>query len=101
MEKVLLIDADMRRPSIGKTLGIPPNSPGLANVVAGTAELDDCLLHLEEANIDVLTAGMIPPNPLELLSSHRFEEIIRGLSERYDRIVIDSPPSILVSDSLV
>ena len=101
MEKVLLIDADMRRPSIGKTLGIPPNSPGLANVVAGTAELDDCLLHLEEANIDVLTAGMIPPNPLELLSSHRFEEIIRGLSERYDRIVIDSPPSILVSDALV
>lgn len=101
MEKVLLIDADMRRPSIGKTLGIPTNSPGLANVVAGTADLEDCVLHLEDENIDVLTAGLIPPNPLELLSSHRFEEIVRGLLSKYDRIVIDSPPTLLVSDSLV
>lgn len=101
MEKVLLIDADMRRPSIGKTLGIPMNSPGLANVVSGTAELDDCLMHMEEENIDVLTAGLIPPNPLELLSSHRFAEVVRGLLSKYDRIVIDSPPTLLVSDSLV
>lgn len=101
MEKVLLIDADMRRPSIGKTLGIPTNSPGLANVVSGTAELEDCLMHLEDENIDVLTAGLIPPNPLELLSSHRFQEVVRGLLSKYDRIVIDSPPTLLVSDSLV
>lgn len=101
MEKVLLIDADMRRPSIGKTLDIPANSPGLANLVAGTAEIEDCILHMEDANIDVLTAGMIPPNPLELLSSHRFAEILKQLGERYDRIVIDSAPALLVSDSLV
>ncbi|WP_130410818.1 GumC family protein [Fluviicoccus keumensis] len=101
MEKVLLIDADMRRPSIGKTLDIPANSPGLANMVTGTAELDDCILHMEDANIDILTAGLVPPNPLELLSSHRFAELLRSLCERYDRIIIDSAPALLVSDSLV
>lgn len=101
MEKVLLIDADMRRPSIGRTLDIPANSPGLANIVAGTAELDNCILHLEDANIDVLTAGLIPPNPLELLSSYRFEELLKSLSQIYDRIVIDTAPTLLVSDSLV
>lgn len=101
MEKVLLIDADMRKPSIGKALGIANNAPGLANVVAGTAELDDCILHIEDANIDVISAGLIPPNPLELLSSQKFADILSGLLARYDRIVIDSPPTLLVSDSLV
>lgn len=101
MEKVLLIDGDMRKPTIAKVLGLPPNSPGLSNVVAATSQLEDCILHVEEANIDVLTAGLVPPNPLELLSSQKFIDLIHKLSESYDRIVIDSPPTLLVSDSLV
>ena len=47
---------------------------------------------MDEANIDVLTAGLIPPNPLELLSSQKFADLVRNLSETYDRIIIDSPP---------
>lgn len=101
MEKVLLIDGDMRKPTIAKVLNLPPNSPGLSNVVAATSSLDDCILHMEDANIDVLTAGLVPPNPLELLSSQKFAELIRSLSEKYDRIIIDSPPTLLVSDSLI
>jgi succinoglycan biosynthesis transport protein ExoP len=101
MEKVLLIDGDMRKPTIAKVLNLPPNSPGLSNVVAATSTLDDCILHMEDANIDVLTAGLAPPNPLELLSSQKFAELIRSLSEKYDRIIIDSPPTLLVSDSLI
>ncbi len=101
MEKVLLIDGDMRKPTIAKVLNLPPNSPGLSNVVAATSTLEDCILHMEDANIDVLTAGLIPPNPLELLSSQKFAELIRSLSEKYDRIIIDSPPTLLVSDSLI
>jgi succinoglycan biosynthesis transport protein ExoP len=101
MEKVLLIDGDMRKPTIAKVLNLPPNSPGLSNVVAATSTLDDCILHMEDANIDVLTAGLVPPNPLELLSSQKFAELIRSLSEKYDRIIIDSPPTLLVSDSLI
>lgn len=101
MEKVLLIDADMRRPTIAKTLGIPGSSPGLSNLVAGTAEADQCIHHHEEGNIDILTAGLIPPNPLELLSSRRFRDVLQQLSEKYDRIVIDSAPTLAVSDALV
>lgn len=101
MEKVLLIDADMRRPTISKTLGIPGSSPGLSNLVAGTAEMEQCIHHHEEGNIDILTAGLIPPNPLELLSSRRFRDVLQQLAEQYDRIVIDSAPTLAVSDALV
>jgi capsular exopolysaccharide synthesis family protein len=101
MEKVLLIDADMRRPTIAKTLGIPGSSPGLSNLVAGTAEAEQCIHHHEEGNIDILTAGLIPPNPLELLASRRFRDVLAQLAEKYDRIVIDSAPTLAVSDALV
>lgn len=101
MEKVLLIDADMRRPTISKTLGIPGSSAGLSNLVAGTAEMGQCIHHHEAGGIDILTAGLIPPNPLELLSSRRFRDVIQQLAEQYDRIVIDSPPTLAVSDALV
>ncbi|MDP2226537.1 MAG: polysaccharide biosynthesis tyrosine autokinase, partial [Moraxellaceae bacterium] len=101
MERVLLIDADMRRPSVAKSCGIPGSSPGLSNLVAGTAEFDQCIHRLPDGNIDVLTAGLIPPNPLELLSSKRFREVLGQLSEKYDRIVIDSAPTLAVSDALV
>ncbi|MGH8492505.1 MAG: GumC family protein [Moraxellaceae bacterium] len=101
MEKVLLIDADMRRPTISKTLGIPGSSPGLSNLVAGTAEMEQCIHHHEEGNVDILTAGLIPPNPLELLSSRRFRDVLHQLAQQYDRIVIDSAPTLAVSDALV
>lgn len=101
MERVLLIDADMRRPSVAKACGIPGSSPGLSNLVAGSADLEQCIHHLPDGNIDVLTAGLIPPNPLELLSSKRFREVLTQLSEQYERIVIDSAPTLAVSDALV
>lgn len=101
MERVLLIDADMRRPSVAKACGIPGSSPGLSNLVAGSADLEQCIHRLPEGDIDVLTAGLIPPNPLELLSSKRFREVLVQLSEQYDRIVIDSAPTLAVSDALV
>jgi succinoglycan biosynthesis transport protein ExoP len=101
MEKVLLIDADMRRPSVAKACGIPGASPGLSNLVAGSADMSQTIHHLADGNIDVLTAGLIPPNPLELLSSKRFKEVLAQLSTQYDRIVIDSAPTLAVSDALV
>jgi succinoglycan biosynthesis transport protein ExoP len=101
MERVLLIDADMRRPSIGKLFEFGANAPGLSNLVAGTAKLDECLHHLEVEGIDVISAGMIPPNPLDLLSSARFAKVLEVLEARYDRIVIDTAPCQAVSDALV
>lgn len=101
MERVLLIDADMRRPSVAKACGIPGASPGLSNLVAGSADMEQCIHHLADGGIDVLTAGLIPPNPLELLSSKRFKEVLGQLAQQYDRIVIDSAPTLAVSDALV
>lgn len=101
LERVLLIDADMRRAALGPHFGFPRNTVGLADVAAGIKPLDECIHHFEEGNIDILPAGTIPPNPQELLSSTRFEEILRAVSGKYDRIVIDTAPTHLVSDPML
>lgn len=101
LDSVLLIDADLRRASVGAKFGLADGAPGLSNLVAGTAQSEECIHKIEEAGIDVMPSGTIPPNPLELLSSHRFEEMIVRLSESYARIVVDSAPAQAVSDALV
>jgi len=101
LEKTLLIDADMRRPSVGKMFGISPNSPGLSDLVAGTAQQADCIQFIEEVGIDILPAGSIPPNPLELLSSKRFKETLQSLEAQYGWVIIDTPPVQAVSDVLI
>ena len=99
--KVLLIDADMRRPSVAKSFGLPMSAPGLSNLVAETSEAKQCIHRLEHLGIDVIPAGLVPPNPLELLSSKRFATVLASLEKHYDRIVIDSAPCEVVSDALV
>ena len=101
MERVLLIDADMRRPSIGKLFKFGAKAPGLSNLVAGTASLEECVHKLEDEGIDVISAGTIPPNPLELLSSARFLKVLDALEKQYDRIIVDTAPCQAVSDALV
>lgn len=99
IEKVLLIDADMRRPTLAKSFELPAGTHGLANLIAGTAQLDECIKHID--GIDVISAGTVPPNPLELLSSPRLAEMIELFKDKYDRIIIDSPPTHAVSDAIV
>ncbi len=101
MKKVLLIDADLRRPSLARNIDLPPNTPGLANLVAGSAELKECIHRFKKANLDVMTAGQLSPNPLELISSNRFAELIKKLSSHYDHIILDTPPTQAVSDALI
>lgn len=99
VEKVLLIDADLRRPTLAKNFDFPVGTPGLANLIANTAKLEDCLREVN--GISMLCAGTVPPNPLELLSSQRFAKVIEYLKSKYDRIIIDSPPTQAVSDAMV
>lgn len=101
VERVLLIDADLRKPTVCARLKLPAQSKGLTELISGTAEIQDCIHRHTEGNIDVLPCGKLPPNPLELVSSQRFEELVKSLSTRYDRVVIDSPPCQPVSDSLL
>jgi len=101
MEKVLLIDADMRRPTLAKRFGLPAYQPGLANIIAGREQIDDCLIVDEASGITLLAAGNVPPNPLELLASEKFNEVIAELALRFDRIIVDTPPVQAVSDPLI
>ncbi len=100
MKKVLLIDADMRQPRIGDIFGHGSRA-GLSNLVAGTAKASDCVHSVDGSRLHVMPSGVIPPNPQELLSSKRFDEVIAKLGENFDVIVIDSPPVHLVSDALI
>lgn len=101
-KKVLLIDADMRRPSVAKTLGLDKNTLGLSEYISGAAQASQVILSInEDTEAKLLPAGHIPPNPLELLLSPKFEQAINRLKELFDVIVIDSPPVQLVSDALI
>ncbi len=103
VKKTLLIDADMRRPKIGRLLGgANSNLLGLSQLVSGEATLERCVYPVEQGmQLSVLPAGRIPPNPLDLLASHRFTDAMERLAANFEVIVIDSPPVQLVSDALV
>jgi capsular exopolysaccharide synthesis family protein len=101
MERVLLIDADMRRPTVAASIGLERRALGLSNLVAGSEEPKECIHRMDELGIDVLPSGVVPPNPLELISSKRFSHVLNKLSEHYDRIIVDSAPGSAVSDALV
>jgi len=102
MEKVLLIDCDMRRPTVAKAAGYDKNTTGLSSLIAGVAPARECIKRgAFDGAMDILPSGPLPEQPLELLSSKRFEKILAGLSQHYDRIIIDSAPIQAVSDGLV
>jgi capsular exopolysaccharide synthesis family protein len=99
MERVLLLEGDLRKPAFREVFALSSEAPGFADVLAGDADLEDAIHHVD--GINVLACGATPPNPLELLSSHSFIELLEQLSSEYDRILIDAPPVQAVSDPLV
>jgi polysaccharide biosynthesis transport protein len=99
--RVLLVDADLRRPSIHKTLGMGPRS-GLSNVLTGSATLQQTITTSPILpNLFIMPAGTPPPNPAELLASSNMRDLIVELRELYDHIVIDTPPTLSVTDAVV
>jgi len=101
MGKVLLIDADLRKPSIAKRFDIPVFHPGLSNLIVGTEQFSECVHVDGQSGVAIMPSGQIPGNPLELLSSSRFNEVLDVLKAKYDHIIIDTPPTQAVSDALV
>ncbi len=104
LDKTLLIELDLRKPAIAKDLGLT-NTSGLSDALAGGVNVKikgDELTQVEGApNLRVLTCGSIPPNPMELLSSKRFADLLESLKGQFAHIVIDSPPTLPVSDACV
>lgn len=99
--RVLLIDADLRRPSIHKTLGLGPRV-GLSNILTGGATLQQTTIRSSLLpNLYVLPAGTPPPNPSELMASAEMAQLLAELREQYDHIVVDTPPTLSVTDAVV
>ena len=99
--RVLLVDADLRRPGVGKALGIK-TSAGLSTVLSGVDKVEDAVVPFPQLpNLQILPAGPIPPNPVELLGSSVMKDYIARWREEYDHIIIDTPPCLSVTDSVV
>jgi tyrosine-protein kinase Etk/Wzc len=99
-ERVLLIDADMRRPSAHQVLHVS-RAVGLSNLLQGSVTREQAIQHSDIINLDVLPAGEIPPNPSELLASPVMTQLLATLRDEYDRIVVDTPPVVPVTDAAV
>ncbi len=100
-KRVLLIDADMRKPRLARELGLDDDLVGLSSLASGELEAKDCMRGVADSTLQVITAGAVPPNPLELLLSQRFQETIAALSREFDLVILDSPPVHLVSDAII
>lgn len=98
--RVLLLDADMRKPSQHRNFK-KTRSMGLSKILGGLSTLDECVYENVKPNVDLITAGPTPPNPSELLGSVRMKELLEELQTRYDYIFIDMPPLCVVADALV
>lgn len=96
-KRILLIDADLRRPRVNEVFGLS-NDVGLASVIVGQVEIFDAMIKDVVPNLDVIPAGPIPPNPADLLTSPRFKEILTVVRDKYDFVIVDTPPVLIVSD---
>ncbi|MBI5473515.1 MAG: CpsD/CapB family tyrosine-protein kinase [Ignavibacteriae bacterium] len=99
-KRVLLVDADMRRPTLHTRFGLSKN-PGVTDLFVGTATFEEVVNKDVVDNMDVLCCGTTPPNPAELLGSKRMQEFIQQMSIKYDLLLFDSPPLLAVTDAAV
>ncbi len=100
-QRVLVVDADFRRPMQDKVFHLNRKAKGLSSVLAGVIPLEAAVESAGTANLDILTTGPDVPNPAELINSESFKRIIERLSGEYDRVIVDSPPVVAVTDALI
>ncbi|MGJ9383966.1 CpsD/CapB family tyrosine-protein kinase [Salipaludibacillus sp. CF4.18] len=98
--KVLLVDSDLRKPTVHFTFALP-NQVGLTNVVTQQAAFDDVVVNTSIPRLDVLPSGPVPPNPSELLGSRAMKEFVNQVAKNYDYILFDAPPVNAVTDPQV
>lgn len=101
-KKVLLVDADLRRPTLDKTFGDNSNTVGLTSYLSDNKkEITDVIQFSGIQNLDIITSGPLPPNPSELLGTEIMTELVDTLKELYDLVIFDVPPVLLVTDAQV
>ncbi len=99
--QVVLVDSDLRKPTVHKQFKIS-SARGLTDVLIGETSLDDALKGMRDIpGLKILTCGTIPPNPSELVSSKKYKDLISELKQRFDMVIIDTPPVGYVSDGII
>lgn len=96
--RVLVVGADLRRPSLHRAFGVGHHI-GLVSVLLERMSLEEAVQHHEPTGVDVLASGPLPPNPAELLGSKRMTELLQQMAERWDTVLIDTPPAVALSDA--
>ena len=99
-KKVLLIDGDLRNPTTNRLFDLA-NTNGIVDILLGKKNLNDCIKKTKQENLYILTGGVIPPNPSEVLASQKMSEFIKSIRSEYDYIFIDAPPVGIVSDAAI
>lgn len=99
-KRILLIDADMRRGELNRYFGLQ-RDPGLSQAISGEVTWDNAINATPVKNLDVITTGLLPPNPSELLMTESFSNGLKQVSESYDIVIVDTPPVLAVTDALV
>ena len=99
-QRVLLVDADMRRPRMHETFGAK-NDNGLSSFISGQVPFDDVVQKTKIENLSIVSGGVVPPNPSELLTSHKMKEFITKAGEKFDFIMIDTPPVGMLTDAVI
>ena len=99
-KKVIILNFDLRKPTL-HTLFDLPNTKGLSIYLSGHAKLNEIIIHTNIENLDIITAGTVPPNPSELINSDKAIELIEKLKKEYDYVILDTPPIGLVTDARI
>ncbi|MHA7124977.1 CpsD/CapB family tyrosine-protein kinase [Janibacter indicus] len=99
-ERVVLVDADLRRSAVARAFDLNGGAVGLTEVLADTITLPDALQDTDVPGLQILASGATPPNPSELLGSHRMEQLVEELSQRYF-VILDAPPLLPVTDAVL
>ncbi len=99
-KKVIFIDTDMRKGYTHKLFNVK-NDKGLSDILSGKSDINGAVRTIEQANFDYISRGAVPPNPAELLMHRRFGELLNWASERYDIVVLDTPPILAVTDAAI
>jgi capsular exopolysaccharide synthesis family protein len=99
-KKTVLVNLDMRKPTLHEKFGLP-NITGMSTLLAGNAALKEVIQKTKYDNLDVITSGPVPPNPSELIQTELMAKVIEKLSEAYDVVILDTPPSGIVTDARI
>src|SRR5699024_8546041 len=99
-KKVLLIDADLRKPTVHYTFRLD-NLTGLSNILVGESALEDAIQPSDVDHLYVTTCGPIPPNPSELLASKKMRTVLKQAESHYDLVIFDTPPVLAVTDATI